>query len=93
VLSEAGFLGRLANGSGTLGWNVACANTANSAVGTSGSVGKTIAETNCTHRWVASASASVSIANAGSASVSANWSLGGGVDSNGGQIADSCSFF
>jgi hypothetical protein len=81
------------SGWGTGGWNVACANTPNSAVGTTGSQGKTIAQTKCTHSWLTSASASVSIANAGSASVSATWSLGGGVDSNGGQIADSCAYF
>ena len=81
------------SGWGTGGWNVACANTPNSAVGITGSQGKTIAETKCTHSWVASASASVSIAGAGSVGVSANWSLGGGVDSNGGQLADSCGIF
>jgi hypothetical protein len=84
------------SGFGTAGWNVQCDFTGKSpisVVGTSGSLGKTIAQTYCTHSWLESAAASVSIANVGSASVSANWSLGGGRDSNGGFIADSCAFF
>jgi hypothetical protein len=82
------------SGDGFLGWNVDCDNTpSNVYVGKTGSVATAIAETKCTHRWVESATASVSLKNGASASVSATWDLGGGVDSNGGRYSDSCSRF
>jgi hypothetical protein len=63
-------------------------------LGTSGSLGKTWAETRCAHDWVQSASASVSVVNAGSASVDAKWvTLGRGVYKNGAWVADSCAYF
>jgi hypothetical protein len=82
------------SGSGTGGWNVDCDNTPPTALGTSGSLGKTWAETRCAHDWVQSASASVDIVKAGSASVDAKWvTLGRGVYRNGSWIADSCAYF
>lgn len=78
---------------GTLGWTAACGNTPSSAIGTTGSQGTSLAETKCTHKWVLPAKASVSIDGKGSASVDAVWTLGGGVDSNGGSQTDSCARF
>lgn len=77
--------------SGTLGWTCACDNAFG--VGITGSTGKWIAETRCTHKFTFSAKASASVTNYGSASVDINWTLGGGVDGNGGQIVDSCGYF
>jgi len=73
---------------GTLGWTCACDN--KFGYGTTGTTGKWIAETKCTHSWVQSAKASASVQNQGSASVDITWTLGGGVDANGGQILDTC---
>lgn len=83
----------LSSATGTLGWTAACGNTPSSAVGTTGSQGTSLAETKCTHKWVLPAKASVSIDGKGSASVDAVWTLGGGVDSNGGSQTDSCGRF
>lgn len=76
---------------GTLGWTCACDNAFG--VGTTGGTGKWIAETRCTHKFTFSATASASVTNYGSASVDIDWTLGGGVDGNGGQIVDTCGYF
>jgi hypothetical protein len=76
---------------GTLGWTTACARTGG-ATGRSGRTAREIAETNCTHEFAQQASASVTIEGSG-ASISANWKLGGGVDSNGGEYTDTCGYF
>ena len=76
---------------GTGGWTCACDN--KFGYGSTGSSGKWISETRCTHRWVQSAKASGSVHNQGSLSVDITWTLGGGVDSNGGQISDTCGYF
>lgn len=77
--------------SGTLGWTTACARTGG-ASGITSRTSREIAETKCTHEWAAQASASVTIEGSG-ASISASWKLGGGVDSNGGELTDTCSYF
>ena len=76
---------------GNSGYTTACANTGG-ATGTTGATGRSIAQTKCTHQWVQQASASVTIAGSG-ASISANWTLAGGVDSNGGTLTDTCGYF
>jgi hypothetical protein len=76
---------------GTLGWTTACARTGG-ATGRTGRTAREIAETNCTHEFAQQASASVTIQGYG-ASISANWKLGGGVDSNGGEYTDTCGYF
>ncbi len=76
---------------GTGGWTCACDN--KFGYGSTGSSGKWISETRCTHRWVQSAKASGSVHNQGSLSVDITWTLGGGVDANGGQISDTCGYF
>jgi hypothetical protein len=76
---------------GTLGWTTACDNTGD-ATGKTGRTAKEIAQTKCTHKFVQHASASVTIKGYG-ASISADWTLGGGVDSNGGSYTDTCGYF
>jgi len=76
---------------GTFGWTCACDN--KFGYGSTGRTGKWISETKCTHRWVNQAKASASVVNQGSASVDINWTLGGGVDSNGGQLLDTCVWY
>ena len=76
---------------GTLGWTTACARTGG-ATGRTGRTARDIAETKCTHEFVQSASASVTIDGSG-ASISATWKLGGGVDANGGLYTDTCGYF
>lgn len=78
-----------ANGTG--GWTTACDRTGG-ATGHSGRTSRSIAETKCTHKWVEHASASVTIKGSG-ASISADWTLGGGVDANGGVYTDTCGYF
>jgi hypothetical protein len=79
--------------SGTRGWTAACAQTPGDATGETGSRGSSLSEVKCTHKWVQTAKASVSIDGKGSASVDGVWTLGGGVDSNGGRQTDSCAWF
>lgn len=76
---------------GFLGWSCACDN--DFGYGISSRTGKWIAETKCTHKFAFSASASASVTNFGSASVSINWSLDGTTDGNGGFLADTCGYF
>ncbi len=76
---------------GTAGWTTACARTGG-ATGHTGRTSRSIGETKCTHKWVEHASASVTIKGSGG-SISADWTLGGGVDSNGGVYTDTCGYF
>ncbi len=76
---------------GTLGWTCACDSAFG--YGTTNRTGKWIAETKCTHQWVQSAKASATVKDMGSASVDITWTLGGGVDANGGYILDTCMWF
>jgi hypothetical protein len=76
---------------GTAGWTTACARTGG-ATGRTGRTSRSIAESKCTHKWVEHASASVTIKGSGG-SISADWTLGGGVDSNGGVYTDTCGYF
>jgi hypothetical protein len=78
---------------GTNGWTAKCAQTPADATGETGSRGTSLSEAKCTHKWVQIAKASVSIEGKGSASVDGTWTLGGGVDSNGGRQTDSCGWF
>lgn len=74
-----------------VGFTAACDN--DFGYGTSGSSGKWIAESKCTHKALGSASASASVSGQGSISVAIAWDLGGSVDSTGGQTMDSCALF
>lgn len=74
-----------------LGWGCAC--DWEFGYGTTGGTGKWIAETKCTHRFLLNASASASVSNMGSASVSINWAMEGSPDSNGGQLVDTCGYY
>ena len=76
---------------GFLGWSCGCDN--DFGYGTTGSTGKWIAETKCTHKFLLQASASASVSNLGSASVSINWALDGSPDGNGGQMMDTCGYY
>lgn len=76
---------------GTAGWTTACDRTGG-ATGRTGRTSRSIAESKCTHKFVQHASASVTIKGYG-ASISADWTLGGGVDSNGGVYTDTCGYF
>lgn len=76
---------------GTLGWNCACDNAFG--YGTTGSSGKWIAESKCTHRYLLSARASASVSDVGSIAVDIYWEMEGGEDANGGQIIDTCGYF
>lgn len=77
---------------GNLGYTCDCDNTGNQ-VGTSsdGSATRSWSETRCTHMAFLSASASWTIEGVGSG-FNIQWQTAGSVDSNGGQIFDSCSF-
>lgn len=76
---------------GFLGWSCAC--DSDFGYGTTGSTGKWIAETKCTHKYLLQAQASASVSNLGSASVSINWVMDGTPDANGGQIMDTCGYY
>lgn len=76
---------------GFLGWSCDCDNSFG--YGTTGSTGKWISETKCTHKYAFTANASASVTNLGSASVSINWSLDGTPDGNGGQLMDTCGYY
>lgn len=76
---------------GYLGWSCSCDN--EFGYGNSGGTGKWIAETKCTHKFAFQASASGSVSNLGSASVSINWSLDGTPDGTGGYYMDTCGYF
>ena len=76
---------------GTAGWTTACDRTGG-ATGRTGRTSRSIAESKCTHKWVEHASASVTIKGSGG-SITADWTLGGGVDSNGGVYTDTCGYF
>lgn len=78
------------SGSGTLGYDVACANLYN--YGSSGRTGRWVAETKCTHKWSGDATATVTRSGSGSG-VSLSWNTNGGVDSNGGYFTDTCGYF
>lgn len=78
------------SGSGTLGYDVACANLFN--YGSSGRTGRWVAETKCTHKWSGDASATVTRSGSGSG-VTLSWNTNGGVDSNGGYFTDTCGYF
>lgn len=71
-------------------FSVDCGNTF--ASGTTGSTGKFDAETKCSHRLTFSAKADASVKGVG-ASIQIAWDTQGSVDSNGGQMIDSCGFF
>jgi hypothetical protein len=76
---------------GYLGWSCSCDN--DLGYGSTGSTGKWIAETKCTHKFAFQASASGSVSNLGSASVNISWSLDGTPDGTGGFYMDTCGFF
>ena len=76
---------------GNLGYTCACGNAFGS--GNTGGTGKSISETKCTHQLFTASQASVSIKDNFTASVSLNWTVNGGVDSNGGSFLDTCGFF
>ncbi len=78
---------------GNLGYSTACAN--DGAIGTTGSSGKGIAESKCTYELAFTASASVSIGDPDTASVTLNFNMNpsGGVSSNGGSVADTCGYY
>lgn len=76
---------------GNLGYSCACGKDFGS--GHTGKTGKAISETKCTHKYLTASQASVSIKNNFTASVSLDWTLNGGVDSNGGSFLDTCGFF
>ncbi|MBZ4420723.1 hypothetical protein [Myxococcus sp. RHSTA-1-4] len=76
---------------GFLGWSCSCDN--DFGYGATGTTGKWIAETKCTHKFAFSASASASVSNYGSASVSINWTMDGTPDGNGGYYMDTCGYF
>lgn len=76
---------------GTAGWTTACDRTGG-ATGHTGRTSRSIAETKCTHKWVEHASASATVKGSG-ASITADWTLGGGVDANGGVYTDTCGYF
>jgi hypothetical protein len=75
-----------------LGYTCDCDNTGNQ-IGTSsdGAATRSWSEARCTHRAFLSAAVSWSIEGVGS-SFNIQWDTAGSVDSNGGQIFDSCSF-
>jgi hypothetical protein len=77
---------------GNLGYTCDCDNTGNQ-VGTSsdGAATRSWSEARCTHRAFLSAAVSWTIEGVGSG-FSIQWDTAGSVDSNGGQIFDSCSF-
>ena len=76
---------------GTLGYSATCDN--DFGYGSSGGTGKWIAETKCTHKFLGSASASATVFNQGTLSVSISWNVDGGIDQNGGQIIDTCGYY
>jgi len=76
---------------GNIGYRCACDNAFG--YGESGSTGKWISETKCTHALLGSVNADVSVSEIGSLSVHLNWDLAGGVDSNGGECMDTCMWF
>jgi len=76
---------------GFLGWSCSCDN--DFGYGSTGGTGKWIAETKCTHKYAFQASASGSVSNLGSASVSISWALDGTPDGNGGYYMDTCGWF
>lgn len=75
-----------------LGYTCDCDNTGNQ-IGTSsdGAATRSWSETRCTHRAFLNASASWTIEGVGSG-FNIQWDTAGSVDSNGGQVFDSCSF-
>jgi hypothetical protein len=75
---------------GRLGWRCACANTGNLR-GTTGNATKAWSETRCTHKYLVKAAVSFSV-NGKGADFNLDWQGSGGVDAQGGQIYDSCSF-
>jgi hypothetical protein len=76
---------------GFLGWSCDCDN--KFGYGTTGTTGKWISESKCTHKYAFTANASASVSNLGSANVSISWSLDGTPDSNGGQLMDTCGYY
>lgn len=76
---------------GFLGWSCSCDN--DFGYGATGSTGKWIAETKCAHKYAFSASASASVSNFGSSSVSISWNIDGTTDGNGGYYSDTCGYF
>jgi hypothetical protein len=75
---------------GTLGYTCDCENTGN-LVGTTQPATKSWSESKCSHVWAGTANVSWTIEGVGSG-FSVQWNTNGGVDSNGGQIYDSCSW-
>lgn len=73
-----------------LGYNCDCANTG-SLDGTSQPATRAWSETRCAHSLVLAADVSFSVNGTG-ANFSINWTTAGSVDSNGGQIYDSCAY-
>lgn len=76
---------------GFLGWSCDCDNSFG--YGTTGTTGKWISETKCTHKYAFTANAAASVSNLGSASVNISWALDGTPDSNGGQLMDTCGYY
>ena len=71
--------------------SVSCAKASN--FGHSGSKGRYIAESGCSHSYKLDANFDLSVENAGSLSASIKQSATGGVESNGGILSDSCGYF
>jgi hypothetical protein len=77
---------------GNIGYTCDCDNTGNQVgISADGSATRSWSETRCTHMAFLSASVSWTIEGVGS-SFNIQWQTAGSVDSNGGQIFDSCSF-
>lgn len=75
-----------------LGYTCDCENTGNLVgISADGSTTKAWSETRCAHRAFLSAAVSFNVDGTG-ANLNVNWDTAGSVDTNGGQIFDSCSF-
>lgn len=75
---------------GRFGWQCACENTGN-LKGTTGNATRAWSETRCTHKFLVKASVSFQVDGQG-AGFDVHWAGSGGVDAQGGQVYDSCSF-
>jgi hypothetical protein len=76
-----------------IGYSAKCTN--DGTIGTTGSSGKGIAESQCTYALAATASASVTIGDPDTASVTLNFNMSpsGGVSANGGSVLDTCGYY
>ncbi len=73
-----------------LGWTCDCDHASGWGTNSCEDQGKFIAETKCADRWAIKASANGSVSGQGSIGVTIDWSMSGGVHSNGGHIIQSC---